>query len=201
LRPTLVVIYSTNPELEALCKRRNIATIHTAIEGIVDIWKTIDELGRATGHTDQAAKLVKTMRAKLDAIQMRAAGKPRPRVLVTVGRDAGSFQNVLTIGRASFLDELVTLAGGQNVFHEMPQPYPQVSSEQIIASAPEVVIELAGETGVVRDVERKKKDWAVFKSVPAAQNGRIHFLASDYLLIPGPRMVNVAEDFVKALHP
>ena len=51
------------------------------------------------------------------------------------------------------------------------------------------------------DVDSEDASSAHGHEAPAAQNGRIYFLSGDYLLIPGPRMGKVAEDFVKVLHP
>jgi iron complex transport system substrate-binding protein len=219
LKPTLVVIYGKQPELEAFCKQRGVAKVNVMIEGIHDIFKTITTLGRATEREEQAAKLDSAIHKQLEAVAKHTARslhgggnnidggkkepptKSAPRVLITIGREAGSFQNVLTIGRGSFLDALLLIAGGDNVFADMKQPYPMISAEQIIAAAPDVIIEIAGEAKGHGDVEKKKKDWAVFKSVPAVKSGRIEFLSDDYLLIPGPRIGKIAEDLVKVLHP
>jgi iron complex transport system substrate-binding protein len=220
LRPTLVVIYGKQPELEAFCKQRGVAKVNVMIESVGDLYKTIETLGKATEREQAAGKLRNFIWSHLAMSKMRSAfrvstelvvdeksgktvpaGNTPPKVLIVIGRETGSFQNVLTVGRGSFLDELITLAGGENVFADQKQPYPMISAEQIIAAAPDVIIEFAGEARGHGDVEKKKKDWAVFKSIPAVKNGRIHYLSGDHLLIPGPRIGKIAEDLVKVLHP
>jgi iron complex transport system substrate-binding protein len=219
LQPTLVVIYGQNPDLEAFSKQRGAAKVNVMIENTEDLYKTITALGTAAGREKKATELVEQIRNRLIDIRghnfslqmdllMKAKGgevqkldEPHQKVLLVVGREAGSFQNVLTVGSGSFLDELITKAGGKNVFADIKQPYPIISSEQIIAAAPDVIIEMSGENGEMKDIEQRKKDWQAFKSVPAVKNGRIQFLSGDYLLIPGPRIGKTAEDLVKVLHP
>jgi iron complex transport system substrate-binding protein len=221
LRPTLVVIYGKQPELEAFCQKRGVAKVSVMIESVEDVYKTIESLGQATKHSQQASDLAKQIRAEIEAVlaktirvlfdfekettgEMTVKPIPRqdpPRTLIVIGRETGSFQHVLTVGNGSFLDELIGFAGGKNVFAELKQPYPMISAEQIIAAAPDVIIEFAGEAKGHGDEEKKKKDWAVFKSVPAVKNGRIHYLSGDHLLIPGPRIGKIAEDLVRVLHP
>lgn len=201
LRPTLVIIYGKQPELEAFCKQRGVAKVNVMIESVEDIYSTIKVLGAATGREEQAKTESDLLKGLLWLAKNKAGESPAMRVLIAIGREVGSFQNVLTVGKGSFLDEIITLAGGKNVFADMKQPYPMISAEQIIAAAPDVVIEFAGEAKGHGDVEKKKKDWEVFKSVPAVKNGRIHYLSGDYLLIPGPRIWKTAEDLVRVLHP
>ncbi len=202
LKPSLVVIYGKQPDLEKFCEKRGVEKVNVMIESVDDIYKTIQALGKATGREKSAEKLWQEVLRQLANAKFRLKQDDAPlRVLITIGREAGSFQNVLSVGKGSFLEELINMTGGKNVFADQKQAYPMISAEQIIGAAPDVIIEFAGEAKGHGNIEKKKKDWAVFKSIPAVKNGRIYFLSGDHLLIPGPRIGKIAEDLVKVLHP
>jgi len=50
-------------------------------------------------------------------------------------------------------------------------------------------------------VAAERNVWATLAGVPAVRNGRIHFLSGSHLVVPGPRLIQGAEDFARVLHP
>lgn len=208
LRPDLVVIRGRIESLEALCKQRGIAVYHDETDTLAGVTVCVMDLGKRLGLMKEAATLNADFRRRLQAIRRRVADRPKPRVLLTLSRQPDRLANVLTAGRGSFLDEMLEIAGGKNVFGHLEMRYPQVSAEGIVAHRPDVIIEFLPEVTLTPELRRAMLDqWRKLGSigehacVPAVANGRIHFLTDDHALIPSPRYVEIIDKVSRILHP
>ncbi|MEO8275964.1 MAG: helical backbone metal receptor [Thermoanaerobaculia bacterium] len=155
----------------------------------------IAETGRLVGRESPATELLARIQERLDAVRQRAATAPRRRVLIAVGRDP-----LFVAGPGSHLDELVTLAGGENVAHDSTSPYQMVALEAMLERAPEVIVDSADNRpgnprGLVPGV------WAKWPFLPAVQAGRVAFVDPWQLLVPGPRLAAMAELMGRLVHP
>ncbi|MGB2987696.1 MAG: cobalamin-binding protein [Phycisphaerae bacterium] len=202
LRPDFIVLRGRSESVERLCRERKIAIYYDKTDTLTDVETCITELGQLLGLTGEAAKLAERFRNRLDAIKKRTADRPRPRVLLTVSRQPDRLANLLTAGRGTFLDEMLKIAGGTNVFGRLDMMYPQVSAEGIIAQRPDVIIELMPEVKLTPALKKQMLDqWQRLGSIPAVAQDRIHFLTDDYCLIPSPRYVEIIEKVSRILHP
>jgi len=141
--------------------------------------------------------------AHLAAIARRVGGRPRPRTLVVFGRDRMAIRNVFASGGAGFIDDMLEAAGGANVFEDVRRQSLQATSELVIARAPEVILELRGEFGVVGpgDIDRERRVWNALSSVPAVKGGRVYILVDSSVVVPGPRIAEGVEKIARVLHP
>jgi iron complex transport system substrate-binding protein len=113
-------------------------------------------------------------------------------VLLLVG-----FRPLIAVGRKNFIDELITLAGGENIAGGASQPWLNIPEEFVVAKAPQVIIE-AG-MGSERDDSHKR--WRDLASIPAVKQGRVYSYPSDKILRPGPRVGEALEDIARLIHP
>lgn len=201
LRPDLVITYGSQDELAQRLKGANIPWFPYRHGGLADITSTIRDLGARTGHDAQAQTLASQIEAELAAVKAQSAGKTRPRTLVVFGREEGSLRGLFVSGGVGFLHDLLELAGGDNVMAEVKREGLQLSSEQLLVRAPDVVIELRN--GQAWSPERRARELAVWREarIPAARNGRIHLLADPSLVIPGPRVAHAARAIGVSLRP
>ena len=202
LHPDLVVLRGRSDSVEQLCRKRNIPVYRDQTETLGDVETCIAELGQRLKRVDEAAALRNRFRERLDAVRGRTANRTRPRVLLTVSRQPDRLANVLTAGKDTFLDEMLTIAGGSNVFDDVDMAYPQVSSEGIIARRPEVIIELVPEVNLTPELKQQMLgQWHQLGSIPAVAEGRIFFVTDDHCLIPSPRYVEIIDKVSRLLHP
>jgi iron complex transport system substrate-binding protein len=206
LQPDLVIVQSKAEKLADFCRQHDIRIVHLDLETIDDILAAIRSLGQLLGCSDGAAAAAAGLRRDLDALARRVAGRPRPRVFLCMGHTPGSLRSLGSAGGGTFLTELVTLAGGDSVLADVTVPYPTVSKEDLVARAPEVIIELRpasreGESLPGDARSRLVADWQLLPTLPAVRNGRIHILTEPYLLIPGPRAVLTVRRLAEAIHP
>ena len=99
---------------------------------------SIAAVGDRVGRRDEARKLVLSIEARVEAVRVRVAGAPRPRVLVAVGHDP-----LYVAGPGSHLDELVAIAGGQNVAADAIGAYSMMAVEAVLERRPEIVVDSA----------------------------------------------------------
>jgi iron complex transport system substrate-binding protein len=200
LRPQLVVAYATQDELRAQLQRAGIESFVYRHHGLADIPATMRALGKVTGDGDGAEKAASAFEARVGRVREAAAGRPRPRTLLVFGRDPGSLRNVYASGGTGFLHDALQAAGGDNVFADVARESVQVSTELILARAPEVIVELRT-SALLTETGGHTAPWQRLASVPAVRRGRVHVLSGDYLVVPGPRMADAVEALARALRP
>lgn len=202
LDPDLVVLRGQMPTVESLCAKRGIAVFLDKTDSLNDIFTGLMAIGERLGARDEARAVADRIRRELDALHARVANLDRPRVLMIVNRDVDGIRNVVTFGRGAFVNDVIQLAGGENVFGDSSVSYPQVSAEEILAARPDVIIE-AVEARRMSDALRETmlKQWNALPSIPAVRNQRIYILTEDYLLIPSPRVVDSVRLLSGVIHP
>jgi len=202
LRPDLIVMRGRNDSLERLAERLKVTIYYDESDSFDGIGKAVLEIGGILGKSGDASRVIDEFRSEIDRIRARVAGRPKPRVLITVSRQPDRLANLLTAGKGTFLDEMIDAAGGINVFGTVDMRYPQISPESIIAQQPEVILELMpGLTADPAMQEEIKSQWNSLPSVPAVARDRIHLLNADNVLIPSPRFTEVIQHVSRILHP
>ena len=117
-------------------------------------------------------------------------------------RDPASLRNVYASGGYGFLHDMLEIAGGRNVFADVKQQAVQASTEMLIASKPDVIIELLyGDSLKNADIAKELRAWDALASVPAVRSHRISALTGDEFVVPGPRVVDATRKLARALHP
>lgn len=168
---------------------------------VPDILQTITDVGR-TCHAEAAATgLRDRLTETLGEIRQRTAKRGRPRVLLAIGRTAGqrAIGDVYVAGTGSFHDELLRLAGGQNVV-DAPN-YPMVSAEGIIRMNPDIIIDVIAEKLSPERARQYTQQWHVLDTVAAVAHKRLHLLAGNHTLVPGPRFILTVQQLERILHP
>ena len=201
LRPDLVAIYETQADLRTQLTRTGIPVFEYRFAIIDDIYATLRALGRRLELQDEAEREVARLQRGLDEVRRRVAGRPRPRTLLVFGREPGAIRSVQASGGYGFLDELLQLAGGTNVFADQVRPLVQASTETILASAPEVIVELRYDRAMTpAEIEEALGSWQALPGVPAVRSGHVYLLSGDGLVVPGPRIADTAARLADVLH-
>jgi iron complex transport system substrate-binding protein len=202
LKPDLVLTYGSQGSLETQLERAAIRIYSYRHGGVDALLETMRELGGVTGRRAEAERKATEIESQLDEVRRRVRGRPRPRVLLVFGHQPRSLQQLYVSGGAGFLHELLEIAGGTDVFADVRRESVQPSHEVLITRSPDVIVDLHATRPVSGDdAVSERAVWSPLGSIPAVQNGRIHFLNGDYLVIPGPRVGLAAEAFARAIHP
>lgn len=202
LRPDLVVLYGSQVDVVEQMTRARVRVFAYRHGGLTNIAGTMRRLGRETGHAEAANRAAASIEVAVTAVRARVAGRPRPRVLLVMGRDPDAIRNVYASGGRGFLHDMVVAAGGDNVFADIDREAVQPSSEGILAAAPDVVLEIRAE-GLLAPAEaaRQHDVWRPFSTIPAVRDRRVIVLTGNDLIVPGPRVAAATERLARALHP
>ncbi|MGH7330244.1 MAG: ABC transporter substrate-binding protein, partial [Polyangiaceae bacterium] len=169
------------------------------------IYESIRLIGDAAGVPDRATKLIASMRGGLDRIRARSMGLPKVRTMFVVGRSPRSLDGLFIAAKSSFLNDLIQIAGGENVFGNAAGSYPPVSLEEVIARNPEVIIDMGDMSNSETITDAHKRElidlWGRMSSIAAVKEHRVFPIASNIYLVPGPRVVEAAQAIFKMLHP
>ena len=205
LRPDLVVIQTNPIHLADRLATLKLHVLEIDQENIAAIYKSIHEVGAATGTEQRAAQLSDSIREGLSKIQISVSGLPRVRTMFVIGRSPDRLDGLVVVGRASYLNEAIEIAGGENVFKDAKAAYPEVSLEEVMARNPEVIVDMGDMSDTVAVTEQHKRNvvalWDRIPTLAAVKQHRVFAVASDVYVVPGPRVIDAAKAFSKMLHP
>ena len=197
LRPDLAVIYGTQHDLQQQLTRAGVPMFPYTHGGLADVMAAIRALGERTGAATAASDVAGRIERQLAEIRTRVRGRPAPRVLLVFGREPGTLRNLYASGGIGFLHDMLEIAGGRNVFAEQKRESVQATAEMLLASAPDVVIELHVDGGPPADLSA----WKTLPALPAVQKGRLMALTGSDLVTAGPRVAQATERLARAIHP
>jgi len=202
VQPDLIIVQGRGEFLRSFCRRERIEVAIVQMTDIDGVLRDLDYLGRVLGVPDRAEAIRRDVCQTLDSVRRRVAGRPRPRVFLSLYRASGGLGGLSTATGRTYLGELLTLAGGDNVFGELPADYPTISKESLWQRQPEIIIEpsLAGALSPAQEQQRRR-DWQTLGEVPAVRTGRVYFPEGDALLKPGPRLAQAALTLAQLIHP
>lgn len=200
LRPDLVILYGTQAELRIQLERASIPFYPYTHRGLADITETIRMLGARVGVDAGANALAARLESQLNAVRARVAKEPRPRTLLVFGRDRGALTNIDASGGYGFLHDMLEAAGGTDALGDIRQQSVMMTTEMVLARAPDVIVELR----YARDDATGDADlvaWNQLASVPAVRNHRVFLLRGEEFVVPGPRVGAATERIARTLHP
>jgi iron complex transport system substrate-binding protein len=202
LRPDLVVTYGSQTDIQARFNRAGIRTFNYRHGGIAAVLDTIRDVGIVTGHTAEAARLVRDLQSHIDGVRMKTKGQPRPKTMIVFERQPKTLRNMYVSGGVGFLSEMLDAAGGANVFADVRRESVQPSQETLLMRAPEVILEVRAQ-GLLEpnDVQDEQRIWSILASLPAVRNRRIHLLVGEHVVVPGPRLAQGIDALARVLHP
>jgi iron complex transport system substrate-binding protein len=163
---------------------------------IDDILSNILLVGKATGNSAQATDFVGMMKQRIDLIITKSVSN-KPRVYFEVWNDP-----YISVNSGTWIGNLISLAGGINIFGEAVSEWPIIQSEDIIQRNPDIVV-FPVIPGVARfwgsfEAVKNRPGW---KKVSAVRNGSLYEVSRDCISRPGPRLVESLELLAEIINP
>ena len=189
----------TNPDVITAIEKLKIpvVVIGSVNTTVASIKSDITLVGTLLGATSEAATLTTQIQTDWDALAAKVATvTKKPRVFWEL--DATDPSKPYTIGAGSFVNDLLVAAGAVNVFADVQNPYPQVSVEQVVAAAPDIIILADSLYGVTPDMVAKRAGW---ETIPAVKNSGVFAIDDNLVSRPGPRIVAGLQAVITIVHP
>jgi iron complex transport system substrate-binding protein len=141
----------------------------------------------------RARALAASLQKRINAVEtvVRRA-RTHPRVFYEID------STLYTAGHGSFIDALITLAGGVNIAGTVMNPYPQLSAEKVIAADPQYIILSDARYGTTVASVAARPGWS---RISAVRHHHVYPFNDDLASRPGPRIVLGLETLARLLHP
>lgn len=193
-KPDLVVADSQDKDLTEQLTTAGIPVIAIRADNISGLYENIEVIGKATAAEKAATELVDAMRQRIEAVEKKVkdvAEADRPLVFYEVWHDPP-----MAAGPDTFIDNIITAAGGRNVMADAETQWPQVDLEVLISKDPQVL--LLGHSGQDAAAAKARSNW---QTISAIKNDAIYELDEDLFNRPGPRVADAVEELAKLLYP
>ncbi len=154
-------------------------------KNVEGIFKSILDLGRIISAEGSANRLIIEMRKKQSLLLSELKVKIKPKVFIVI-----SLQPLISAGKETFIDELVTSAGGINIAAESLLQYPIINREEVLIQNPDVIIVMSDVVKSIEDVLTRFPEW---KKTEAFKKHKIKIVDADILSRPGPRIIDGLE--------
>ncbi len=190
-RPDLVLVYASQDNRAATQRLRaaGVATGAFRVDQIDAFRRVTPILGQLSGDTAQARLAVDTVTRSLERVRSATAGRRRPRVVIPAWDTP-----LVVIGGGSFVSQLLTIAGGDNVYGASTERSPQVTLEDLVQRDPDIVL-----TGPDRrDRYLTHPRWKALRAVRA---GRVLPMDTAIVWRASIRMGEAAASIARELHP
>jgi iron complex transport system substrate-binding protein len=198
--PDLVIVATDINGLVGALDRLNIPLYYVDLDAQVktidDVLAQVDQLGRITGHADEAAALNSRLRARLDALDSRLAD-------IAAGAGPSVYHELdltfYSVAEGTFIGNIYTRLRMRNIAGDGGGvAYPQLTQEKIIADNPDVIVLADEEFGVSIDSVKSRPGW---DAIAAVRDGRIYTVDPDIISRPGPRIVDALEQIARQVYP
>jgi iron complex transport system substrate-binding protein len=179
-------------ELIPALEEQGFTVFAVAPQTLDDVLESIQNVGKITGKEEEASGLVNEMQSKIEEIEELTQGLgERPRVFYVTWHDP-----IWTVGRNTWIDDLIWIAGGNNTFSQYFESGAMVEIEWVLFCNPEVIV-TSSWPGVY--------EWAMNETAlnvtDARQNDRMYTCDDNLVQRPGPRLVEGLEWFAYFIHP
>lgn len=184
-----VVIVSTASQLEAFTKtlaEQKIAVYATNPVNLDEIYRSIEKIGDILNKKDKAETLVQNLKKRAADARGPIVYESLPKVFVQIDKDS-----LYTIGKDSYITDIISRAGGVSATAELATAYPNISRETALAMNPDVI--------VISESDNNREPNEAFRNSPAVKNGRVIKINADLLSRPGPRVVDALEKIAEKL--
>ncbi len=210
VNPNMEAIVALKPDLVLLMKDQNTIFgqkldnlglnkyVIDSNDSVHDILESISALGEVLDKKPQADSLVGKLRSELDSITVTTDKANRKSVLIVVGRNPGTLEDIYVIGRNNYIDELLNMAGGENVI-ENDRLSVKLTKEAVLTLNPDVIIEINHDKS--KRESQILETWSKLKLAKAVKENEVYILPSTVLLHPSQRILEGAKVLTEILHP
>lgn len=195
LRPDLVLVWESEAQgaMRGQLAAAGIPTFALQSSDTADVFSAMARLGRLLGRDQAAAALAARVRGQLDSVRLAVAGRPVPEVLYVVG-----VTPAMTAGTATFVIELLGVAGGRSAFPDITDGWPTLSLEEIVSRDPDVILLPVSDDPTVRvSTIQRTAGW---RELRAVREGHVVTVSANLVNRPGPRMGEAAATLARAIH-
>jgi iron complex transport system substrate-binding protein len=198
LEPDLVLAGSLHEEVVARLEERDIPVLVMEPQTVDHVYEAIRLVGAAAGVKETAETVVSEIEQQINSVREKLAAL-KDDEKVTVYYELW-YDPPMSIGNRTFIHEVITAAGGKNIFADVEDNYPTVSPEAVAEKNPRVILypDDHGTAEMVSDQYYARPGWA---EIAALKDKRIYGVNSDLFNRPGPRVGRAIQEAAALFYP
>ncbi len=188
LKPQVVFV-STASQIENFTKTleaQNITVFVTNPTNLNGVLANLRQLGEIFGTTERTTILLNELQERIIAVDEKVKDKLKVKTFVQISKEP-----LFTVGKDSFLTEIIERGGGISVTKDVATAYPKLSKETALALNPDAII--------LSESPDNTEPNEVFKNSNAVKNKKIFKINADLLSRPSPRLVDALEQIANNL--
>ena len=204
LKADIVILLERQQSLNRQLQQLGIQTLSIDNSSLTGIRNSIIDIGSAVNKVSSARHLVSEFDNRLEAIKQKVRDQPGPTVLLAIAHSSHTdfLDKVYIAGQQDFYNDLLSFVGAKNVFHGPNIKVPAVSTEGLLRLNPQIIVDIfPGEEVYSPDLTKLRQQWQRLDKMDAISNKQLHIIQADYAVIPGPRIIQLAEDLARIFHP
>lgn len=185
------VVFATLPLHIKLIERLrefNVRVYVSDPKTIDDVFSEIESVGTILGVGFKARQMADSLRRCLGLLPIFT---DTPRVYIEIASAP-----LMSAGRMSFINDLIRLAGGRNIFEDIEQSYPVVNPEDVVKRDPDVILVM--HSGTTKEEVKQRVGWTM---ITAVRKSRVYDHLDESLFFrPGPRVIDAIFILGRLLH-
>ena len=178
LNPDLVVVWGSGNKAEDIARLKSLGfkIFNSDPKSLEAVATDLKALGELTDHSDEANRVADDYLIELAKLRRRNATKEDVKVFYQLWSTP-----LMTVSKNSWIQQIIDVCHGDNVYIDAASDYPQVSLESVLLKMPEVILQ-SQDKGNILGV-----DWSRWQEIPAVNNKHIYQLNADLLHRATPR--------------
>ncbi|NHZ84390.1 MAG: ABC transporter substrate-binding protein [Planctomycetia bacterium] len=199
LKPTLILaVHKMQFTIAQKLREKGYNVLYFNPETLEDVFELIQQVGDATGKTRRAKKLITGYKSEINVIKSITTNLPKVKVYFEINH-----KGPWALGSGSPMDQILDIAGGENIFHDIRSEAFKAELNDIVERNPDVIFTPlwphAGrnEVTTVKEIVNRPG----FDKINAVMNDRVYHYDSSLLKKPGPRQVTAIKKIAHLLHP
>ncbi|MFU8795240.1 MAG: ABC transporter substrate-binding protein [Dethiobacteria bacterium] len=198
LEPGLVIASTIHVEEVPRMEELGISVLVVESANLIELYSSISLVAEVTGVTANGEALIASMQERIQAVEAIVSQVPeeeRVKVYYEVYSDP-----LMSAGRNAFINEIISLAGGVNIFGDIDESYPQISAEVVAERQPDIILypDYHGTADFVIEAMTTRPGW---ENMPAVLNNQVYGISDDSFARPGPRVVEAIEEAARIFYP
>jgi iron complex transport system substrate-binding protein len=153
---------------------------------------TIQNVGKLAGADEGTAAVVDEMTAAKEEVQAKVSGLAAATTFLEIYS-----KPLMTAGADTFIDDMITIAGGENIGAQAGSGFPSFSTEVLAKDDPQVYIADSGSMSEPGEINKR----AGFGDLTAVKDGKVYVIEDSIIARPGPRLAEGLRQLVTMIHP
>ena len=198
LEPDLVLAGNKHEEQVKKLEEMNIPVLVLIPESMDEVFEAMTMVAKAAGKSQEADALITDLKNRLKTIESKVSSiqeQDRVRVYYEVSSDP-----LMSAGSASVINEVISLAGGKNIFADLAERYPKISQEVLIERNPQFIL-YPGSHGSEGFNPKEIAARPMWNNITAVKENKLFNVNADTISRPGPRLIEAVEKLAAMFYP